>query len=228
MLEWCYRKWLRAHAEPEVTCPEAVVVQIVPLRMTDRATGSDVTIPDRSDVSHVSGSMFCACATGSRALSPYSISTVVPMRMTDRATGVDRRSSSLGCATGSRISPLESLFPVLFFNPTGNVISGEKTLVGRKPQLPVAHVRTRGNPVTLLTVALSVMHNDTFCTTTIVRKKRGNRLRMRTRSLPFTWLPIPVRAGEVTYGSFTTSLHHLKYGFVTTYILQFKCLEQLY
>jgi hypothetical protein len=47
------------------------------------------------------------------------------------------------------------------------------------------------------------MHTkDTFCTTTIVRKKRGNRLRMRTRSLP--WLPVMVRAasGHVTSGSF--------------------------
>jgi hypothetical protein len=49
-----------------------------------------------------------------------------------------------------------------------------KRLIGRKPQLLVSHVRTRGKPVTLLPVALSVMRNDTFCTTTIVRKKRGN------------------------------------------------------
>ena len=92
-------------------------------------------------------------------------------------------------------------------------------------QLPVAQVRTppfQGNtfgvtwrlmtshPVAML---LPVMHNGTFCTTTIVRKMHGNRLCMHTRSLPITWLPvpvtwlpvtsIPVRAafGDVTSGS---------------------------
>jgi hypothetical protein len=41
---------------------------------------------------------------------------------------------------------------------------------GSKPQLPVVHKRTRGNPfeVTSLPVALLVIRNDTFCTNTIV------------------------------------------------------------
>ena len=37
---------------------------------------------------------------------------------------------------------------------------------------------------------LPIMRNGTFCTTTIVSKKRGNRLRMRT--FPVMWLPVPV------------------------------------
>ena len=60
---------------------------------------------------------------------------------------------------------------------------------------PVKRLYNRGksptsvtsNPVAML---LPVMHNDTFCTITIVRKKRGDRLRVRTRSLPVTWLSI--------------------------------------
>jgi hypothetical protein len=39
--------------------------------------------------------------------------------------------------------------------------------------------------ITSLPVAMSVMRNDTFCTTTILRKKRGNRLYMRMWSLPW-------------------------------------------
>ena len=68
-------------------------------------------------------------------------------------------------------------------------------------QLPVAHVHTRPSPLRSLPLALSVMRNDTFCTTTLVRKKRGKRLRMRRTyfwlwrhflswPLPVTWLPV--------------------------------------
>ena len=70
-------------------------------------------------------------------------------------------------------------------------------------QLPVAHARTpqfQGNPFDV-----------TFCTTTIVRKKCGNRLHMRTRSIPVTWLPVPVTWFPVTSDDVTsdssTSLH---------------------
>jgi hypothetical protein len=67
-------------------------------------------------------------------------------------------------------------------------------------ELPVAHIPPfQGNPeevtwclMTSHPVAMSVMRSGTFCTTTIVRKKRGNRLRMRTRSLPVMCLPVPV------------------------------------
>jgi hypothetical protein len=68
-------------------------------------------------------------------------------------------------------------------------------------QLPVAHAHTRPSPLQSLPLALSVMRNDTFCTTTLVRKKRGKRLRMRrtyfwlwrhflSGPLPVTWLPV--------------------------------------
>jgi hypothetical protein len=48
--------------------------------------------------------------------------------------------------------------------------------------------------VTSHPVAMSVMRNGIFCTTTIVRKKCGNRLHMRTRSLPWrhTWSEVPL------------------------------------
>jgi hypothetical protein len=92
-------------------------------------------------------------------------------------------------------------------------------------QLPVAQARTppfqrnpfgvtwrlmTSHPVAML---LPVIHNGTFCTTTIVRKMHWNWLCMRTRSLPVTWLPVPVTwlpvtsipvraaSGDVTSGS---------------------------
>jgi hypothetical protein len=73
-----------------------------------------------------------------------------------------------------------------------------------------------------VSMLLPVMRNSTFCTTTIVRKS-GNRLSMRTRSLPFTWLPVtsfPVRTAscDVTSGS-TTSHHHLRCDFSCNDIL---------
>ena len=45
--------------------------------------------------------------------------------------------------------------------------------------------------VTSHPVAMSVMRNGTYCTTTIVRKKRGNRLRTRS-------LPVMTASGHVT------------------------------
>ena len=53
--------------------------------------------------------------------------------------------------------------------------------------LPREPLRVTSYPLAML---LPVMRNDTFCTTTILRKKRGHQLRVRTRSLPVTWLPI--------------------------------------
>ena len=52
-------------------------------------------------------------------------------------------------------------------------------------------------------VSISVMRNGTFCTTTIVRKKRGNRLRMRTPSLTVRAASGHVTSGDVTSGSST-------------------------
>ena len=76
---------------------------------------------------------------------------------------------------------------------------------------------------------MSVMHKGTFCTTTIIRKKRGKNTGVRTRSLPVTWLPVPitwlpvtsfpVRAacGDVTSGSSSSLL--LKCSFDCPYML---------
>ena len=84
-----------------------------------------------------------------------------------------------------------------------DVISGEKAPLGRILRNFLLHMRAlfQGNPfwvtypsVTSFPVAMSVMRNGTFCTTTIVRKKRENRLPVRIRSLPLltsllvTWL----------------------------------------
>ena len=103
-------------------------------------------------------------------------------------------------------------------------------------QLPVAHARTplfqwspfgitwrlmTSNPVAML---LPIMRNGTFFTTTIVRKKRGNWLYMRMRSLPVTYGSDRMTSGsghvttdDVTSGS-STSLH-LKYDFSCPYLL---------
>ena len=81
----------------------------------------------------------------------------------------------------------------------------------------------------LVAKLLPVMRNGTFCITTIVRKKRGNRWRMRTRSFPVMWLPVPVTwlpvtsflvrvaSGDVTSGSSASLL--LKCDFGSPYIL---------
>ena len=68
-----------------------------------------------------------------------------------------------------------------------DVTSGENALIGRilrnfRLRMRTPHLREPPSGVTWLSslpVAMSVMRNGTFCTTTIVRKKRGNRLRMR-------------------------------------------------
>jgi hypothetical protein len=149
------------------------------------ATRSDVT----GTGSHVTGSMFCACATGSCAFSYYSSSTVIPLRMTDRDTRGDRRSREprMGshwvrvCATGNWGFPTSGC--------------------------ACAHPR---EPLRSPPVALSIMRNDT---TTMVRKKRGNWLRMRRtyfRSRHF-WLRMRTRsrpvahAHAITFGSTTTT-----------------------
>ena len=110
------------------------------------------------------------------------------------------------------------IFPILssrtfsiffFFSLTGNVISGQNTRKkGGNPNFRLRMCAPKGTPfgVTSLPVALSVMRNDTVCTTTIVVvqnvpvvhahvitsvisvqgrfRSRHFRLRMRTRSLP--------------------------------------------
>ena len=73
--------------------------------------------------------------------------------------------------------------------------------------LPVAHAYTLPRNSYGVTwclmmshpVVMSVMRNGTFWTTTIVRKKRWNRLRMRTWSLPVMLFPVPVTWLPVTY-----------------------------
>jgi hypothetical protein len=74
-----------------------------------------------------------------------------------------------------------------------DITSGEKAPLGRILRTFRLRMRTpfQGNPLWLRylrshPVAMPVMRNGTFCTT-IVRKKRGNRLRIGTRSLPVTW-----------------------------------------
>ena len=83
-----------------------------------------------------------------------------------------------------------------------DVISGEKAPLGR--------ILRNFRFVTSLPVAMPVMRIYTFCTTTIVRKKCGNRLCMRSLPwltwLPVPWLPVtpfPIRAdsGHVTSGA---------------------------
>ena len=89
-------------------------------------------------------------------------------------------------------------------------------------QLPVAHAHIQWNPewVTWPLVTSgspAVMRNDTFCTTTLVRKKRGKKPGMRR----ICFRSLPVRAassGHVTSGS-STSLHLLNCGFVRYDIL---------
>jgi hypothetical protein len=96
-----------------------------------------------------------------------------------------------------------------FFNLTINFISGQNTRKkGGNPYFRLRLCAPEGTPlgVTSIPVALSVMRNDTFCTTTIVVvqnvpvvhaqlitsvtsvqgrfRSRHFRLRMRTRSLP--------------------------------------------
>jgi hypothetical protein len=60
----------------------------------------------------------------------------------------------------------------------------KKLIKGWKPQLPVVHARTQGSRV------------PTFCTTTLVRKKRGGNLVMRRTYFQ----SLPVRTGHVTSG----------------------------
>ena len=71
-----------------------------------------------------------------------------------------------------------------------------------KPQMRTP----KANPfeVTSLPVSLSVMRNDTFCTTTIGRKKHGKRLHMRTRSHL-----VRAASGDVTSGC-ACAHHHIR------------------
>jgi hypothetical protein len=97
---------------------------------------------------------------------------------------------------------------------------GESPTFGRMTSLPVTSLPVTSLSVTSLSVTshpvamlLSVMSNDTFCITTIVRKKRGctsehaqNILPVMT-SLPLKWLhatslqsgPLPVTSIPVTH-----------------------------
>jgi hypothetical protein len=76
-------------------------------------------------------------------------------------------------ATGSR---------ALFWKPYG--WKGPTRADIAQPEVAHAHTLPR------VAMQLPVMPNDTFCTTSIVRTKRGNRLHVRTRSLPVMWPPI--------------------------------------
>ena len=80
-------------------------------------------------------------------------------------------------------------------------------------QLPVAHARILPS-VTSHPVAMLVIRNDAFYTTTIVRKKRGEK----------SWHAHAITSSHVTSGSghvtsVSTSLHLLKCGFGCPYIL---------
>jgi hypothetical protein len=98
-------------------------------------------------------------------------------------------------------------FFYFFFSLTGNVISGQNTRKkGGTPNFRLCMCAPEGTSfgVTSLPVALSVMRNDTFCTTTIVvvqnvpvvhahtitsvtssqGRFRSRHFRLRTRSLP--------------------------------------------
>ena len=89
-------------------------------------------------------------------------------------------------------------------------------------QLPVAHAHTQGNLLWGHFRYLSVMRNDTFCTT-IVRKNSGN---CCARSLPVRMASGDGVSGDITSGHVTdvtsgsTTSHHLrKCGFVRAHIL---------
>ena len=96
--------------------------------------------------------------------------------------------------------------------PTGDIISAQKAPVGRILRNFRLHMHTRkGTPkvsrdLRSLPVALLVMSNDTFCTTTLVRKKHAKK--SGKRRTYFRSLPVWVSAGHVTSGSSTTSLYH--------------------
>jgi hypothetical protein len=109
-----------------------------------------------------------------------------------------------GCASTHPTLPREPRRCRVTFD---DVTSGQKAPLGCT--LHNIRLRMRTPFFWSLPVALSVMRNGSFCTTTIVRKKRGKRLRMRTRSL--LWLSVMVRAAsgdvgdvdDVTSGSST-------------------------
>ena len=92
--------------------------------------------------------------------------------------------------------------------------TGKRLSNREKSPTSVAHARTRGNPLRgHVTSGSPVGHAQWYyCTTTIVRKKRGENPDMRTWSLPyfqFRWFPVTslpvVHAHAITSGSVTTS-----------------------
>ena len=100
-----------------------------------------------------------------------------------------------------------------------DVMSGEKAPLGRILRNFRLHMRAlfQGKHpfwVTSHPIAMSVMRNGIFCTATIVRKKRGNRLRMRTRSLQSGPLPVMsftvnAASGHMTSGDVTSGISPL-------------------
>ena len=78
-----------------------------------------------------------------------------------------------------------------------NVISGQKAPLGRiLRNFRCAHPMESSSGSLL--VALSVMRNDTFCTTTIVRDKRGNALPgMRRTYLRWRHFRSSMRSGQI-------------------------------
>jgi hypothetical protein len=105
-----------------------------------------------------------------------------------------------------------------------NVTSGEKAPLGRVLRnfrlCFGKHLSREPLGVTWLSVALSVMRNDTFCTTTIVRKNAGNDCAcardhfrdflFQSWPLPVTWHPVTwLTSFSVRAASGSTSPQHL-------------------
>ena len=178
---WSYRKW-RHRPWPEMTSPELevtfppffltiVVVQNVSLRMTDRATGSNVTGFPRVRT----------CETRSWGFLPISLFTRndvtrrVKKKYGKKVRGKDSltgRNPTSGCAPKGTWPSVNSDSPIghaqLYYCTT---TIGRKER-GNRLRIRRAYFRTRdwrhfrSGMVTLLPVALSVMRNGTFCTTT--------------------------------------------------------------
>ena len=145
-----------------------------------------------------------ACATESWAISAL----MEPFhRKWRHPKGFPWKICERACTTGSVLGVLSRTFASYYhflalslvicpfprhFIFTGSVISGQKVPLGRI--LRNFRLRMRAP---FQGTHFGVMRNDTFCTTTIVRKKRGNRLRMRTQSLPWHPVLVKVSSGDV-------------------------------
>jgi hypothetical protein len=100
-VRWCYRKWSRVYAQPEVTSPEVSCPCPEPEVWYAHAQPEVAQYPPggtfstRSDVRHVAWrgtvrkSRMWSCAHAQRVHSVLLTIVVVPLRITDRATGSD-------------------------------------------------------------------------------------------------------------------------------------------